>query len=116
MWVKNLNGKDAIGGLSIDQVHTGDGKLEIELFMTGNVVVRSKDEQVSATTGTRREPRRRSAARIRRVASKPSISGIWQSMRTRSKRSRAQASTAGAPLATVVHSQPSRRRNRLATS
>lgn len=53
MWVKNLNGRDAAGGLAIDQIQTGDGKLEIELYMTGNVVVRSKDEQVSATTGAR---------------------------------------------------------------
>lgn len=53
MWVKNLNGKDALGGLPIEQVQEGDKKLEIELYMTGNVVVRSKDEQISAVTKAR---------------------------------------------------------------
>ena len=38
--------------------------------------------------GIRREPRSRSSARIARVAAKPSITGIWQSMRTMSKRAR----------------------------
>ncbi len=53
MWVKNLNGRDALGGLPLDQVQEGDNKLEIELYMTGNVVIRSKDEQMSAVTGKR---------------------------------------------------------------
>jgi hypothetical protein len=53
MWVKNLKDRDALGGLPLETVPEGDGKLELELYMTGNVVVRSKDEQVSATTGAR---------------------------------------------------------------
>lgn len=53
MWVKNLNGQDALGGLPIESTGTGDNKLEIELYMTGNVVVRSKDEQISAVTKAR---------------------------------------------------------------
>lgn len=53
MWVKNLNGRDMLGGLPIEQAQPGNGKLEIELYMTGNVVVRSKDEQISASSGKR---------------------------------------------------------------
>ncbi len=50
MWIKNLNGRDLNGGLPIDPAQGGDSRLELELFMTGNVVVRSKDEQISAVT------------------------------------------------------------------
>ncbi|QEL17230.1 LPS-assembly protein LptD [Limnoglobus roseus] len=46
MWIKNLNGRDISGGLPIDQEQSGDNRLEIELYMTGNVVIRSKDERI----------------------------------------------------------------------
>ena len=51
---------------------------------------------VMATMGVRRPPP--SLSRIRAVASKPSISGIWPSMSTASYRVRATASTASLPL------------------
>lgn len=55
MWIKNLNGKGPADGLPLDQPPDGTdgGRLELELFMTGNVVIRSKDEQVSSVTGGR---------------------------------------------------------------
>lgn len=46
MWVKNLGGRDLTGGLPIDPAADGDSRIELELYMTGNVVVRTKDEQI----------------------------------------------------------------------
>lgn len=52
MWIKNLNGQGVPDGLPLDAPPDGTdgGRLELELFMTGNVVIRSKDEQVSTIT------------------------------------------------------------------
>ena len=47
-----------------------------------------------------------SRARILAVASNPSISGIWQSMRTASKRSRATSCSASRPLPAMVTRAP----------
>mmetsp|Transcript_27358 Transcript_27358/g.47241 ORF Transcript_27358/g.47241 Transcript_27358/m.47241 type:complete len:232 (-) Transcript_27358:397-1092(-) len=47
-----------------------------------------------------------SPSRIRRVASYPSHTGIWQSMRMTSKSSAALASTASAPFETILYRQP----------
>ena len=56
-------------------------------------------------TGTGASPRRRSRSRMRRVASRPSTTGIWQSISTRSmSRSTAEPSlTASSPLSTLRH-------------
>ncbi len=44
VWIKGLNGKNAMDGLATQNEPTGDKPMEIEMFLTGNVVVRSKDE------------------------------------------------------------------------
>ena len=59
-----------------------------------------------ATMGVARRPVSASAARRARVAATPSISGIWMSIRMRSKFPARQAATALAPLSTRVSSTP----------
>ena len=56
--------------------------------------------------GARRAPLAVSWARMRRVASSPSITGIWQSIRTQSKACAAWVVTACAPSATSVTRWP----------
>ena len=57
---------------------------------------------VSATIGARRPFEPASRPRMARVASKPSITGIWQSISTRSKRAFDSAATASAPFTQSV--------------
>ena len=71
---------------------------------------------VSATTGVRRPPAAASWARMSRVASKPSMSGMLPSMSTMSKASAFTAASAARPSSTVAAVTPSRARASQATS
>jgi hypothetical protein len=54
--------------------------------------------------GVGRRPADCSSVRIARADSKPSISGMWQSIRMRSKRAERQHSTPMIPLSAIVDS------------